>query len=438
MTARGGPPSLNLPDAAQVRWTSLTKVIRQPEQNWPKQICERPIHVGQVGDRAIALVADPEAARVILTAPETRFIKWRLYDRMVGAAAGLHNISATEGADCQRQRRILAPMLAPDAVANLAPLFLGAARRAVDGWRAEGGQVCIDACLETTRITIDVIWRTMFGARAHDSLKPDVDRAARASYKAQVEHRLGDVSGPLTALLEPVAKVHSDAELLANPFLGLGRPPVPDGLSAEEVYDNARLFLNAGHETTALTLTWALWLLGRDPDTQHRVRAELDTVTRGQPVTPEHLARLVFTGQVINETMRLLPPAPITIRQAVGEETLCGERLPPRSIWALCVYGMHRNTGLWDAPHEFRPDRFAKGSAEPRDRFAFLPFGAGRHGCIGSAFGWAEALTVLGTILQAFEVQADPGTDLRPRMVITLRPDGPARLILTPRVPYRG
>jgi cytochrome P450 len=432
-TAPPRPPALNLPDVSQVRWTSFTKAIREPEQNWPAQICERPIHAAQIGGRGMALVADPETVRAILTGPEQRFIKWRIYDRVVAAGAGRRNISATEGADCLRQRRILAPMLGPDAVPELGPLFLEAARRAVESWRRQYGEVRIDAGLETTRITLDVIWRTMFGAPARSPVTQAVDAAARAAYAAQVERRLGDVAGSLVGLMCPASEPRSEAELRANPFLGMGQPSLPDGLSAEEVHDNARLFLNAGHETTTLTLTWTLWLLGRDPEVQARVRAEIDAVAGGGPVTPEHLGRLAFTGQVVNETMRLLPPGPIVVRQALAEETFCGETLPPGSLWALCIYGMHRNAALWDDPHDFRPDRFAPGSAEPRHRFAYLPFSAGRHGCIGSAFGWAEALTVLATILQAFEVEADPHTDLRPRMVITLRPDGPAPLILTPR-----
>jgi cytochrome P450 len=436
MTDRLRPPALDLPDISEVRWTSFTKAIREPERNWPAQICERPIHVGHVGERAMALVADPEAVRAILTGPESRFIKWRIYDRVVAAGAGRRNISATEGADCLRQRRILAPMLAPDAVPDLAPLFQQAALRAVDSWR-RGAETRIDAGLETTRITLDVIWRLIRGAPAYGPVAAAVDQAARAAYAAQVEQRINDAAGHLAPLLCPVSGPHSEAEVRANPFLALGQPPLADALSADEVRDNARLFLNAGHETTTLTLTWTLWLLGRDPEAQARVRAEIDAVTGGAPLTPDQLPRLAFTGQVVNETMRLLPPGPIVVRQATGEETLCGETLPQGSLWAVCVYGMHRNAALWEDPHDFRPDRFAPGSAEPRHRFAYLPFSAGRHGCIGSAFGWAEALTVLACILQAFEVEADPGVDLRPRMAITLRPNGPAPLRLTPR-PGKG
>lgn len=433
MAAAPRPPALDLPDISQVRWTSFTKAIREPEQNWPAQICERPIHVGHVGERAMALVADPEAVRAVLTGPESRFVKWRIYDRVVSAGVGRRNISATEGADCQRQRRILAPLLGPEAVSGLSPLFQQAAGRAVEGWRRQGGEVRIDAGLETTRITLDVISRLVFGQPAEDPVEPAVDRVAHIAYAAQTEGRINDAAGPLASLIRPASEARSEQDIRANPFLGLGQPPLPDGLSAQELHDNARLFLNAGHETTTLTLTWTLWLLGRDPETQARVRAEIDAVTEGGPVTPDHLARLVFTGQVVNETMRLLPPGPIVVRQAVGEETLCGERLAPGTLWAVCVYGLHRNAALWDAPHEFRPERFAPGSAEPRHRFAFLPFSAGRHGCIGSAFGWAEALTVLASMLQVFEVESDPATDLRPRMAITLRPNGPAPMILTPR-----
>lgn len=437
MTAPPRPPALDLPDVSAVRWTSFTKAIREPEQNWPAQICEQPIHVGHVGERAMALVAEPEAVRAILTGAESRFVKWRLYDRVVGAGAGRRNISATEGADCQRQRRAFAPLLRAETVPALAPLFQEAAGRAIADWRRADGEVRIDAGLEATRMVLDVIWRLMFAAPAEGPALAAVDLVARQVYAAQIEGRINDAAGPLTGLIREPSAAHSPEDIRANPFLGIGRPTLPDGLTAEELRDNARLFLNAGHETTALTLTWALWLLGRDPEAQARVRAQIDAVTEGGPVRPDHLDGLALAGQAISETMRLLPPAPIMVRQAVGEETLCGERLGPGALWAVCAYGLHRNAALWEDPHAFRLDRFAPGSAEPRHRFAYLPFSAGRHACIGAAFGWAEALTVLACILQAFEVEADPGTDLRPRMAITLRPNGPAPLTLRPRAMAR-
>src|ERR1700755_1239733 len=91
VSASARPPALDLPDVSQVRWTSFTKAIREPEQNWPAQICGRPIHVGYIGERGRALVPDPEALRAILTGPEDRFIKWRIYDRVVAAGAGRRN-----------------------------------------------------------------------------------------------------------------------------------------------------------------------------------------------------------------------------------------------------------------------------------------------------------------------------------------------------------
>jgi cytochrome P450 len=428
------PPALALPDQAAVRWTSLTKVIRLPEENWPAQICERPIIAGRIGDRAMALIADPEAAKTVLADPEEQFPKWRIYERVIGGGAGREGLSAASGAKSRRQRRAFGPMFRPDVASGLVPLFQRATARAIAAWTAQGCSVRLDAALEMTRLTLDIIWRVLFAADCEEQAPPVVARAADAIYAAQLD---GDLDLPADKLVElaDAAERRPPARGITpgNPFDGWSAAcphEPPDGLTRQELYDNARNFLGAGHETTALTLTWALWLIAQDGEAQQRIHAEIDQVVGAGPIEDAHLELLAFTGQVLSETLRLFPPALVTVRQCRDPVVLAGERLPAATVLAVCIYALHRHRSWWEEPELFRPDRFAPGTGEPRHRYAYLPFSAGRHACIGAALGWKDAMTIFATILQRFRVTTDGAVPIRPHMTITLRPDRKVPIVL--------
>jgi cytochrome P450 len=424
------PPALDLPDEAAVRWTSFTKIIRWPEANWPAQICERPVIAGRVGNRTIALIADPEAARTVLSGSEEQFPRWRIYDRVVGSGTGRDSLFVVAGAQWRKQRRAFGPMFGPDSAAHLVPAFWRAAARAMAGWVAQDGAVRFDASLEMTRLTLGVIWQVLFGAGADADPPPSVARAAAEIHAAQLRGELNTVAVKLAELADGAARLAPARSVPSgNPFDGVGATCAgPDGLTRRELYHNARLFLAAGHDSTALTLTWGLWLVAQDAETQRRIHDEIDQVVGDEAIENAHTLRLVFTGQVLNETLRLFPPAFVTVRQSRDPIVLAGESLPAATVLVVCIYALHRHRGWWEEPDLFRPDRF--GAGEPRHRYAYQPFSAGRHACIGSAFAWKEVITIFAAILQRFRVSTDPAVPVRPRLSITLRPDRDVPIVL--------
>ena len=423
------PPALALPDAGAVSWTSFTKVVRQPEQNWPAQICEQPIIAQKFGKRAIALIADPEAAKTILSGGEDKFPRWRIYQHVIGRGPGRDSLSATDGAQWRRLRQAFGPMFRPEHVAKLTPLFQRATARAVAAWQTQGDTVRFDASLEMTRFTLDLVWRVLFG---DDDPPPIVDRAAADIHAALLRDEIAVQAGTLAALADAAAgRAPAPGALTENPFAGwsdAATAEAGDGLTWRELYDNARGFLGAGHETAALTLTWALWLTAQDAETQQRIHDEIDAVVGAGPIEDAHLARLVFTGRVINETLRLFPPAYVTVRRSTEPIALAGESLPAGVVLVVCLYALHRHRQWWEEPDTFWPDRFA-GNA-PRHRYAFLPFSAGRHACIGASLGWKEAMTIFASILQRFRVSTDTTVPIKLRTTITLRPDREVPIVL--------
>jgi len=201
-------------------------------------------------------------------------------------------------------------------------------------------------------------------------------------------------------------------------------------MNASELRDNLLTFIVAGHETTALTLGWALYLCAFDPVVQEKLRNEAQSVLKGEVATADHVKHMPYCEQVIKETLRLYPPAAFLSRTAQEEDELCGRKIKRKDTVMLPVYALHRNELLWDDPDAFDPDRF--GPDATYDRFAWLPFGDGPRVCIGSHFAMVEAQIILATLISRFKFERIPGKDPKPVLVVTLRPDGGVPLKVTP------
>jgi cytochrome P450 len=202
-------------------------------------------------------------------------------------------------------------------------------------------------------------------------------------------------------------------------------------MNSAELRDNLLTFIVAGHETTALTLSWALYLCAFDPAVQEKLHAEVSEVLGGRIAGPEDIGKLPYTEQVIREALRLYPPASFISRTAQGADELCGREIRRKDTVMLPIYALHRNEALWPEPDAFRPERFAKGAKH--DRFAWLPFGDGPRVCIGAHFAMVEAQIILASLISRYHFAPIKGKDPVPEMVITLRPRGGVWLRLTQR-----
>ena len=193
-------------------------------------------------------------------------------------------------------------------------------------------------------------------------------------------------------------------------------------MSTSELRDNLLTFIVAGHETTALSLAWALYLCGIDPAIQDRARAEAKAALGDRAATVADLPALLLCRQIVDEALRMYPPAAFLSRTARAKDRLCGRDVLPGDTVMLPIYALHRNHLLWPDPHRFDPDRFAGDAAY--GRFAYLPFGGGPRICIGASFALQEAVIILATLLARFRFTRVPGRDPRPVLILTLRPEG--------------
>ena len=181
-------------------------------------------------------------------------------------------------------------------------------------------------------------------------------------------------------------------------------------------------FIGAGHETTALALTWTFFLLARHPDIERRVLAEIAEVTGGADLAPDDVPKLTYTRQVIQEAMRVFPPVAMVVRQPTRNLSIGGVDVTPRDNVFVPIYAIHHHRALWPDPERFDPDRFTPDKVKARHRWSYLPFGAGPRICIGMGFALLEAVAILGTLLPAARLTVPPAFEPTPKLRVTMRP----------------
>jgi cytochrome P450 len=205
-------------------------------------------------------------------------------------------------------------------------------------------------------------------------------------------------------------------------------------MSDQQLRDEVMTLVLAGHETTANALSWLFVLLGRHPEAARRLLAEVETACPDRSPTFADLKQLPYTSRVVDEAMRLYPPVWIFERQALRDDELGGHRVEAGTIVGVCTWTLHRDPTLWDEPNVFDPDRFLPERSEGRDRYAYVPFGAGPRQCIGNAFAKMEAKLIVASIVQRFGVSLVHGQRIVPSAKVTLRPQYGVRARIRARV----
>lgn len=204
------------------------------------------------------------------------------------------------------------------------------------------------------------------------------------------------------------------------------------GLDSAEIRDEV-LTLGATAATPLRVFAWLWYLLATHPAVEARVHAELDRVLGGRPPNAEDLPRLVYLRQIVDETLRLYPPAPTMLRSAIAEDIVCGRKIPKRAIVGVFPWVVHRHRRLWHDPDRFDPDRFTPDQIAARSRYAYLPFAIGPHVCIGASLALVEIMIAVAVLAQRFRFRLVPGRVIEPIAWTNLHPKGGIRMTVEPR-----
>ncbi|MGI4874701.1 MAG: cytochrome P450 [Janthinobacterium lividum] len=407
------------------------------------------------GVRPTVVTRDPVLVQHILQKNHRRYFKSDLTHGLLRYLG--RGLLTNEGADWLRQRRLIQPGFHRQRLAGLVRLMRGAIGEWLDELQGQlatrPGGVEIDAHAAMTRVAFRIVARSIFGDSLGESQLRQLSdwlTAIQAFYVNTIRqpylrpwHHLGGgyrrhdvLSGRLRALISEAIDHHRAAQASAPPGT-----PTPDDLlqmlldaryedngeamSDNQLLDELNILLVAGHETSANALAWAFSLLARHPKAQQRLRAEIEReLPAGQEVEFADLPRLPYALQVVQEAMRLYPPAWVMDRIATEADEFRGQPIAPGTEFSLYLYGLHHHPDLWPDAEEFRPERFALGADPPPPAYGYLPFGSGPRLCVGNQFALTELQLVLIQTLRRFRVEAARTTVPGMNPLITLRPDG--------------
>ncbi|PLS85568.1 MAG: cytochrome P450 [Actinobacteria bacterium] len=413
-----------------------------------------------LGPYPIYMLFRPEHVEHVLQKNPANYLKdgYEHVEPMVG-----RGLISSEGEHWRKQRRLIQPAFHKKRLEGMARTMTDATATMLDRWRerlrgGSGGEV-LDANMEMSRLTLEIVGRTLFGSalggeanRGEEALslvfRLGFDRAGRflqipfgvptpknLRYRKGIRDMDEIVHSMLRARRQAAPRGEEDpagGDLLD---MLLAAHEIGDGITEKQLRDEVLTIMGAGYETTARALCWTFYLLDGHPEAARSLRDELEGVLGGRAPTVEDLPRLPYTRMVLQESMRLFPPVWGLSRRLKEADEVGGARIPKGNRVIISPYVTHRHPDLWPNPERFDPERFRTATLMDRPprgmpRYAYFPFSGGPRQCVGVNFAAMEATLVLATVAQSFELSVVPGHSVKPEPSFTLRPGNglPVRL----------
>ena len=420
---------------------------------WPRAAYEQPVLRRRLLGRSSVTLNDPEAIRRVLVDNQGNYARTSGSVRILRPILG-DGLLISEGSAWRHQRRSLAPAFTPKAIDGLVPHIataIGVTLGELEAQAAEGPVALFPAL---HRLALEIAGRSMF------SVAMDRHGAELRGFIAAYSERIGrphllDLLMPLT-WSTPLDFARARFRKRWTPFLGriiearaadtaprpardlldllmaARNPETGAAFTDAEVRDQVATMILAGHETTAVLLFWAIYLLALAPDLQEQVAAEARAADLTSPAGCAGDGRLPLTRAVIDETMRLYPPAFVIVRRALGADRVGGVAIAAGDIVVVSPWVLHRHRALWTDPDAFDPGRFLP-DAPVVPRYAYLPFGVGPRVCIGAHFALTEGVLALARIVGRFRIALADSTPVLPLAVVTTQPDHAPDFLMTPR-----
>jgi cytochrome P450 len=445
------PPS---PPRAPDTMTAFGRMMAMRDSaigTWGQRAYEEDIIQGRFFGRSSFILNTPDAIRHVLVDNYENYVRTPAAIRVLRPVLG-EGLLIAEGRAWKYQRRTLAPAFTPRAVTPLVPHMIAATDETIAKLlAARGGPVDLRGAMQ--RMTLEIAGRTMFsfgmdrhGAALRDFVMEYGQRLARPHFldlllplgwpspqdfsRARFRKRWTRFVAMLMAERRAAGKTAGAPPRDLFDLMGAARDPeTGESFTDEQLGDQVATMILAGHETTATALFWSLYLLALDPATQDQLAAEVPGAIVNGALDIE---RLKFTRAVVDETMRLYPPAFLIARAAAAADTIVGIPVKKNDVVLVAPWLLHRHEKLWRDPNAFIPARFMP-PAPPPDRFAYLPFGVGARVCIGAHFALVEATLALAKMIGAFRVELLDQEPVIPVGVVTTQPDRSPMFMITPR-----
>jgi cytochrome P450 len=396
------------------------------------------------------MITNPADIERVLVTDDAKYTKPKFQDDAIGDLLG-EGLLLSEGDTWRKQRELAQPAFLMSRLSGLSDQMVDYTVEMLDDWT--GGEV-VNVHLEMARLTVKIIVEAMFGSTIDDErvrtvqenleplgsrFEPNPFRFAIPDWAPTKENR--EYKRALSTIEEVVWDLIDEREGTQD---GDGEEPMDllsillraraEGRQTDEnLRDEMVTMLLAGHDTTALTLTYTWYLLSQHPEVEARVHEELDSLLGGDRPTFADVRQMEYTEAVLNEAMRLYPPVYTIFREPQVDVRLGGYRIPEGSAVMLSQWAVHRSPRYWDDPLEFDPDRWLDERADDRPRFAYFPFGGGPRFCIGKQLSLLEARLILGTVCQEYRLEYERDEPFDLRGSLTMHPRQPMEMRLVER-----
>lgn len=391
------------------------------------------------------LVSHPDAIEHVLVKNRKNYVKGALSRRLHPLLG--EGLLISSGARWTQQRKLMAPAFHHRRIATYAQAMSRISTQ--HAHKMQAGTRSVDQ--DMMALTLDIAVETLFGTTGEDTARSVSGAlAALGDYFAEVfsepfptplwvptqkNRRFNQARAMLNKKIEEIID-ERQREPGGDDLLSMLLEATDEqgrGMSKSQLFDEVITLFLAGHETTALTLTYALHLLGQHPQVRTKLETEAREVLGDRQAQLEDLAALPYTLQVVKEAMRLYPPAPVMGRSALEEDKISGYSIPKGGLVAMSQWVVHRDPRWYDAPQQFLPERWTPEFEASLPRFAYFPFGGGPRICIGQAFAMMEAQIALATLAQHFRFEATGHQPLELQLAVTARPKNPVLMEVVPR-----
>lgn len=394
---------------------------------------------------------DPDAIHHVLVDNAKNYTKSRNYQGLKLVLG--EGLVTSEGDTWRKQRKLVQPAFHRERLAGFAQSMVGDTASMLERWATRGPEA-FDVHEEMMRLTFRIVGRTLFSTDVEvdaDRIGPAVSAAIHhANDYAEAIVRVPQwlptpanfrFKKAIATLDELVLRIIADRrkpnadqpnDLLAM-LMAAHDDETKEGMSDRQLRDEMMTIILAGHETTANLLTWTWYLLSSHPDIARRLGAEVAEVLGDRAPSLDDLPKLKLTKMILEESLRLYPPAWAFERQAVAADTIAGYHVTPKTIIGIAPYTLHRHPRYWENPEGFDPERFAPERSEGRPKYAYLPFGGGPRFCIGNGFAMMEAQIIVAMIAQRHRLELVPGHPIVLDPQVTLRPKHGVRVTIEPQ-----
>lgn len=402
------------------------------------------------GIKEAIVTTNPTVIQHVLKTNSENYHKSEIQKKRMGHFLG-SGLLTTEGEAWRIQRRLIQKGFDRKQLQEFSILLRETLDEAFRKFDAQASLGPLDVYPHMMKMTFAMVARALFGAKLKEEDIDLVSHTITAVQEFIVRQTLQPYLNPLFAVNGELRKhdeMRARADKVLIEYIEKRRHEAPasdllqtlmdarysDGsaMSDELILSESMQLLVAGHETSSNSLSWLLYLLTSRPDCLARIRAEFDSVLNGELLGYEHIARLEYATQVVNEALRLYPPFWMIDRMAVAEDEVAGFTIPAGSMVIVYVYGAHHASKYWPNPEQFDPERFSKANESANTPFTHVPFGAGPRGCIGGNFAMLQILMILSRLVKKYDFEVTPGQTIESRAMVILRPKDGIKMNFTP------